>query len=206
MPWKRQLFAFCSDVWMGLPQKVKSCWKVGVIMGNYRDMNRLNWNDRTAVHAKSTFYKLDAFLEGENTLPELDQAELGDVAVRTLLHLQCHFGQDSLSWARAGAHVTGVDISESAIALAQSLNEKLGLDARFLCSDLYDAKEALRGEQFDIVYTSYGVLCWLPDLTQWAELIGSSLKQGGVFYMAEFHLLPLTALLLQLTGRVGLSK
>jgi 2-polyprenyl-3-methyl-5-hydroxy-6-metoxy-1,4-benzoquinol methylase len=102
---------------------------------NYRDMNRLNWNDRTAVHAKSKFYNIDAFLAGKSSLSGLDQAELGDVADRTMLHLQCHFGKDSLSWARAGAHVTGVDISEDAIALAQSLNEKLGLDARFLRSD-----------------------------------------------------------------------
>ncbi|MCZ8514962.1 class I SAM-dependent methyltransferase [Paenibacillus filicis] len=156
-------------------------------MTNYRDMNRLNWNDRTAVHAKSKFYNIDAFMAGENSQSGLEEAELGDVAGRTMLHLQCHFGKDSLSWARLGAHVTGVDFSEEAIALAQSLNEKLGHDARFLCSDIYDAKEALQGEQFDIVYTSYGVLCWLPDLTRWAELISSSLKLGGIFYMAELH-------------------
>ncbi|WP_155971896.1 class I SAM-dependent methyltransferase [Paenibacillus sp. Soil522] len=156
-------------------------------MTNYRDMNRLNWNDRTAIHAKSAFYNIDAFLAGKSSLSELDQTELGNVAGRSMLHLQCHFGKDSLSWARMGVHVTGVDFSEEAIALAKSLNERLGLDARFLCSDIYDAAEALQGEQFDIVYTSYGVLCWLPDLTRWAELISTSLKSGGTFYMAELH-------------------
>jgi SAM-dependent methyltransferase len=153
-------------------------------------MNRLNWNDRTAIHAKSKFYNIDAFWAGKSSLSGLDQAELGDVAGRTLLHLQCHFGKDSLSWARLGARVTGVDFSEEAIAWAKSLNQRLGLDVRFLCSDIYDAKEALQGEQFDIVYTSYGVLCWLPDSTRWAELISTSLKPGGTFYMAELH--PLT--------------
>lgn len=156
-------------------------------MTSNQDMNRLNWNDRTAIHAKSAFYDVDAFLAGQNSLSQLDLAEVGDVAGRKMLHLQCHFGKDSLSWARLGAHVTGVDFSEEAIALARSLNDKLRLDARFLCSDIYDAKEALQGEEFDIVYTSYGVLCWLSDLKSWAELISSSLKQGGTFYMAEFH-------------------
>ncbi len=156
-------------------------------MTDYREMNRLNWNDRTAIHAKSAFYMVDEFIAGSRSLPDLDQAELGDVSGRTMLHLQCHFGQDSLSWARLGARVTGIDFSEEAIALAGRLNDRLGLDARFLCSDIYDASEALDGAQFDIVYTSYGVLCWLPDLTRWAALISASLKQGGTFYMVEFH-------------------
>lgn len=156
-------------------------------MTDYRAVNRLNWNDRTVVHAKSPFYDVESLVKGTNTSLALDQAELGDVAGRTMLHLQCHFGKDSLTWARAGARVTGVDFSEKAIALAQSLNHTLGLDARFICSDIYDAKKALAGEQFAIVYTSYGVLCWLSDLDGWADLIYSSLKSGGVFYMAELH-------------------
>jgi len=164
--------------------------KAGKSMTSYRDkqdINRLNWNDRTAIHANSKFYDVDAFLSDKNPRIGLDQEELGDVAGRTMLHLQCHFGLDSLNWAKLGAHVTGIDFSDNAIALARSLNDKLGLNARFLCSNIYDAKEVLQGEQFDIVYTSYGVLCWLPDLAGWADLIGSSLKPGGTFYMAEFH-------------------
>ncbi|WP_020615517.1 class I SAM-dependent methyltransferase [Paenibacillus daejeonensis] len=156
-------------------------------MTNYRHMNRLNWNDRTRIHAKSKFYDVEAFVSGDTKLSELDQAELGSVAGRTMLHLQCHFGKDSLAWAQAGAKVTGVDFSEEAITLARSLNEQMGLDARFICSDIYEAHEALQGEQFDIVYTSYGVLCWLSDLNLWAKLIFSSLKEGGTFYIAEFH-------------------
>ncbi|MCM3747914.1 class I SAM-dependent methyltransferase [Paenibacillus pasadenensis] len=156
-------------------------------MAHYSDINRLNWNDRTAVHAKSAFYNIEAFLAGENSLPELDREELGDVAGLSMLHLQCHFGKDSLSWARMGARVTGVDFSDEVIDLARSLNTQLGLDARFIRSDIYNAAETLQGEQFDIVYTSYGVLCWLPDLKGWADLIGAALKPGGTFYMAESH-------------------
>jgi SAM-dependent methyltransferase len=163
-------------------------WEEGVTVTNYIDMNRLNWNERTAIHAKSDFYNIDDFLAEKSSLS--DKTELGDVAGLSMLHLQCHFGKDSLSWARMGAHVLGVDFSEDAIALAKSLNERLGLDARFLCSDIYNVAKELQGEQFDIVYTSYGVLCWLQDLTRWAELISTSLKPGGTFYMAELH--PLT--------------
>ena len=172
-------------------------------MNNYRDTNRLNWNDRTAVHSKSAFYNIDAFLAGQNSLSEVELTELGAVAGRSMLHLQCHFGKDTLSWARMGARVTGVDFSEEAIALAESLNERLGLDARFLCSDIYDAAEALQGQRFDIVYTSYGVLCWLPDLTRWAELISVSLKPGGTFYMAELH--PLTFIYEVVDDRLKIS-
>nr|WP_238358079.1 class I SAM-dependent methyltransferase [Cohnella zeiphila] len=163
----------------------------------------MNWNDRTAVHAKSAFYGMDDFLAGKNSLSELELSEVGDVSGRSLLHLQCHFGMDSLSWARLGARVTGVDFSDRAIGLAESLNERLGLGARFLCSDLYNAREALQGELFDIVYTSYGVLCWLPDLTRWAELIGASLKPGGTFYMAEMH--PITFMYEAADGRLALG-
>ena len=172
-------------------------------MRQYRDLNRLNWNDRTEIHAKSKFYDVDAFLADDAPRIGLDQEELGDVAGRTLLHLQCHFGLDTLNWARLGARVTGIDFSEKAIALARSLNDRLGLDARFLCSDIYDAKEVLGGEQFDIVYTSYGVLCWLPDLDGWADLISTSLKPGGIFYMAEFH--PVTFMFEPVDGELKIA-
>ena len=112
--------------------------------------------------------------------------ELGNVAGKTLLHLQCHFGLDSLSWARLGARVTGVDFSDQAIALARSLSQEVGLEAEFVCSDIYELPQVLAG-QFDIVYTSYGVLAWLPDLKNWAAVIAHFLKPGGVFFIAEFH-------------------
>lgn len=173
-------------------------------MDQYRIINRLNWNDRTAIHAKSSFYHVEAFLSDEQPRIGLDQEELGDVSGRTMLHLQCHFGLDSLNWARLGAHVTGIDFSEKAIALARTLSSRLGLNARFLCSDIYDAKEMLQGEQFDIVYTSYGVLCWLPDLAGWADLIQASLKPGGTFYMAEFH--PVTYVFEEVEGRLAIRN
>ncbi|WP_204600528.1 class I SAM-dependent methyltransferase [Cohnella boryungensis] len=152
-----------------------------------KNENRKNWDDRTKIHEKSSFYDVQSFLKGRCSLLPLEKQELGDLSGRTMLHLQCHFGQDSLSWARRGVKVTGVDFSEEAIRLARSLNDDLGLDARFVCSDVYAIPEALPDERFDVVYTSYGVLCWLPDLTQWARIIRQKLKPGGLFYIAEQH-------------------
>jgi SAM-dependent methyltransferase len=154
---------------------------------NLKNENRKNWNDRTTIHEKSTFYDMDTFLTGRSSLLPLEVEELGDISGKSMLHLQCHFGQDSLSWARQGVKVTGVDFSDQAIQLARSLNETLKLDARFVCSDVYDIPKMLPGEQYDIVYTSYGVLCWLPDLQEWANIIYEKLKPGGVFYIAEQH-------------------
>jgi ubiquinone/menaquinone biosynthesis C-methylase UbiE len=103
-----------------------------------------------------------------------------------MLHLQCHFGLDTLSWARRDAQVTGVDFSGDAISLARSLSEELGIEAEFICSNICDLPEAL-DRQFDIVFTSYGVVCWLSDINRWAEIIRRYLKPGGIFYMVEFH-------------------
>lgn len=152
----------------------------------YFEANKQLWNQRTAVHKNSSFYDLPAFLAGKNSLNEIELRELGYVGGKTILHLQCHFGMDTLSLVRMGATVTGVDLSDSAIEEARRLNEQLGLDARFICCNVYDLKEQL-DEQFDIVFTSYGVVGWLPDLQPWAELISHFLKPGGFFYMAEFH-------------------
>jgi SAM-dependent methyltransferase len=105
---------------------------------------------------------------------------------KSLLHLQCHFGLDTLSWAREGAQVTGMDFSPEGIRIARGLAEELGIPARFICCDLYDLPAHLE-ESFDRVYTSYGVLCWLPDIPRWAQIVGHFLKPGGVFYIAEFH-------------------
>ena len=129
----------------------------------YRQANRALWDEWTEIHEKSEFYDLPGFLAGKSSLKPLDIEEVGAVEGRTLLHLQCHFGMDSLSWARLGAKATGVDFSEKAIALARKLNAELGLDATFLCSDIYELPDHLTG-QFDVVYTSGGVLAWLGDL------------------------------------------
>ncbi|HEX2981380.1 MAG TPA: class I SAM-dependent methyltransferase [Anaerolineaceae bacterium] len=145
------------------------------------------WNEWTHIHEKSKMYNIEGFLAGENRLHSIELDELGaQVPGRSMLHLQCHFGLDSLSWARLGAQVTGADFSGEAIRLAKALNEKAGLSARFVCSELDKLPGVLEG-QFDIVYTSYGVLTWLPDLTRWAQVIDHFLKPGGTFYMVEFH-------------------
>jgi SAM-dependent methyltransferase len=151
-----------------------------------RHANRALWDGWTELHEGSEFYDVDAFRSGASSLNQLELAELGDVQDKSLLHLQCHFGLDTLSWARLGARVTGVDFSERSVELARSLAEDLELPARFIRSDVYELSGILE-ERFDIVYTSYGVLWWLPDLRPWANAIAELLAPGGVFYMAEFH-------------------
>src|SRR5437667_7511054 len=132
--------------------------------------NRRHWDEVVAIHARSAFYDLDGFKRGACALSDIELSEIGDVAGRTLLHLQCHFGMGSLSWARLGARVTAVDFSEQAIALARSLGEELGISAEFMCGNIYDLPRLL-DRKFDVVFTSYGVLCWLPDLSDWGALI-----------------------------------
>ncbi len=152
----------------------------------YFEENQKIWNDRVETHLKSEFYDQAGFMAGKSSLTEIEANALGDVAGKTLLHLQCHFGQDTLSWARKGAKVTGIDFSEKAIQAATSIAEQLGSDARFIQSDVYDLPNVLQG-QFDIVFTTYGGIPWLPDLEKWAAVIGHFLKPGGTFYVAEFH-------------------
>ncbi|MBQ4822236.1 class I SAM-dependent methyltransferase [Aquimarina sp. MMG016] len=152
----------------------------------YFETNRQTWNEKVAIHAKSEFYDMKAFKKGETTLKRFELEALGDVSGKSLLHLQCHFGQDTLSWSRMGARCTGVDISEEAIILAKELNKELELDAKFVCCNVLDTSDHIK-DQFDIVFTSYGVIGWLPDLKPWAVMIAERLKPGGVFYIAEFH-------------------
>lgn len=155
-------------------------------MDEYTHANQARWNELAPLHARSTFYDVASFKAGRNTLLPLERAELGDVAGKSLLHLQCHFGLDTLSWARLGARVTGVDFAENAIAQARALNDELGLDATFVAANIYDVPNLLAGA-FDIVYASYGVLCWLGDLPAWGRVIAHFLKPGGRFYIAEDH-------------------
>ena len=150
------------------------------------EINRRNWNERTPIHAASNFYNVQSFKDGNITLTDIEIDEVGPVDGKSLLHLQCHFGMDTMSWARLGASVTGVDISDTAIELARSLNDELQLDARFIRSDIYDLPSEL-DEQFDIVYTAIGVLCWLPDLDAWAQVVARYLKPGGTFYILDGH-------------------
>ncbi len=148
--------------------------------------NRDNWNQRTAIHIGSEFYELDAFKKGKNILRQLELEELGDVQGKSLLHLQCHFGMDTLSWARLGAQVAGVDFSDTAIEQAIKLANELNIPANFILSDVYNAPQ-VHQEKYDIVFTSYGTIGWLPDLDKWAGVIKHFLKEGGTFYMADFH-------------------
>lgn len=152
----------------------------------YFDANKEGWNKRTDIHKASAFYNVEAFKKGASSLNTIELEEVGDVNGKSLLHLQCHFGMDTLSWARAGANVTGVDISDTAIALAKEMNTELQLNGRFVCCNVYDTAAHV-AEQFDIVFTSYGTIGWLPDLTPWANMIAQKLKPGGFFYIADFH-------------------
>jgi len=155
-------------------------------MNKYIDSNLGLWEKLTAVNVKSRMYDVEGFKQGKTALKELELAELGDVKGRSLLHLQCHFGLDTMSWARLGAEVTGVDFSPTAIKTARTLAEEINIKADFINCNLYDLPQLL-DRQFDIVYTSYGVLCWLPDLTEWGKLIARYLKPGGTFYIVEMH-------------------
>lgn len=156
-------------------------------MEEYFNVNKALWDAKTAHHVKSDFYDNENFKKGKSSLVPIDLDAIGDkVNGKTMLHLQCHFGQDSMSWARMGAKVTGVDFSPEAIKTARGLNEELGLDVKFIESNVYDIADHL-DEQFDIIYCSYGVTCWLPDLVKWAGIINQFLKPGGTFYIAEFH-------------------
>ena len=156
---------------------------------NYDDYfaaNKDGWNKRTGVHKTSAFYDVASFKAGKSSLNNLELEEVGDVHGKSLLHLQCHFGLDTLCWARKGATVTGIDFSDEAIAYAKQLSGDLQIPANFICSNVYDLQENLH-QKFDIVFTSYGVIGWLPDLNRWAKIITHLLKPGGTFYMAEFH-------------------
>jgi SAM-dependent methyltransferase len=152
----------------------------------YLEANRRHWDELVPFHKSSAYYDTDAFLAGKCSLRDLETRELGDVRGKTMLHLQCHFGMDTLSWARRGAIVTGVDFSPAAVSAAQKLAEDAGIEARFIECDVYSLPERL-GYQFDIVFTSYGVLFWLPDISRWASVVSHFLRPGGTFYMAEFH-------------------
>ena len=148
--------------------------------------NRRNWNERTPIHAASRFYDVAGFKAGRITLCDVERREVGDVAGRSLLHLQCHFGLDTMSWQRLDAAATGVDFSAAAIRQARLLNEELGLGARFALANVYDLPKVLDG-QFDIVYTAIGVLCWLPDLAAWAKVAAHFVRPGGAFYILDMH-------------------
>ncbi len=154
----------------------------------YYDANKELWDELARLHysMENEDYSVKSFLEGLSTLKSYELKEMGNVKGKSLLHLQCHFGLDTLSWAREGAIVTGIDISSEGIRLAKLLANQAKLEARFIKSNFYNLPKIL-SEEFDIVYTSIGVLCWLNDLNEWAKIITHFIKPDGFFYIAEIH-------------------
>jgi SAM-dependent methyltransferase len=155
-------------------------------MDKYLKYNKAAWNEITPIHERSVFYNVAGFKVGGRSLRFIELEEVGNVAGKSLLHLQCHFGMDTLSWGMLGAKATGVDFSDKAIKLARKLSRETGVKADFICTDIYKLPE-IHKKKYDVVYTSYGVLCWLPDLNKWAEIIVHFLKSGGFFYIVEGH-------------------
>ncbi len=153
---------------------------------NYIAINRQSWNNKTETHLKSEFYDLANFIKGKTSLNDIELRLLGDIKGKSILHLQCHFGQDSISLSRLGAEVTGVDLSDKAIESAKSIAKETNSNTNFICCDIYDLPTRL-DKQFDIVYTSYGIIGWLPDLDKWAKIISRFLKPDGQFIFVEFH-------------------
>ena len=155
-------------------------------MEKYFKVNQSLWDQKTQVHVESEFYDNESFLKGRNTLNPIELEVLGDVKGKRILHLQCHFGQDSLSLARMGAEVTALDFSSAAIQKAREFNTQLGLDVRFVEGNVYDTRKLIP-ETFDMVFCSYGIIPWLPDLKPWSKVIVDSLEPGGIFLYADFH-------------------
>ena len=156
-----------------------------------RAANLQLWNAWAKIHEHAPGYDTAGFLAGGTTLKPVELEELGPFVHEgaTLLHLQCHFGLDTLSWARLGASVVGLDFSDEAVALARRLAGEAGLDdrAEFVCADIYDADARLGDRLFDVVFVNWGAIEWLPDLERWAGIVARHLKPGGTFYMAEIH-------------------
>jgi SAM-dependent methyltransferase len=153
----------------------------------WRALNQAFWDERVPIHVAGRFYDVEGFKAGRETLRPFELEETGAVAGHDLLHLQCHFGQDTLAWARHGARVSGLDFSAPAIEAARRLADEMGIAADFVAADVYDAVEALGNRRFDVVYTGLGAINWLPDIDGWARVVAALLRPGGFLYLAEFH-------------------
>ncbi len=152
----------------------------------YIKINRQAWDTRALIHVKSDFYHHQDFLKGNTSLNDIELNLLGDISGLDILHLQCHFGQDTISLARMGAKVTGVDFSEKAIEIARKTAKQTNSEAEFICCNLYDLPQHLN-KTFDMVFTTYGTIVWLPDIERWAQIVSKYLKPGGKFIFVEFH-------------------
>ena len=157
-------------------------------MTDHVEINRRNWDERAAIHARDTTgdYMLDRFRAGEDALHAIEAAELGDIFGKRVLHLQCHIGRDTLCLVRRGATVTGLDFSSAALNVARRLSDETGLKADFVEGTVDQAPDLTPGP-FDLVYTTWGTICWLPDVRHWAKIIASVLAPGGELYFADAH-------------------
>ena len=153
---------------------------------DYLNINRKAWNTKTKTHLHSEFYDVPSFLKGKSSLKEIELDLLSTIKGKSILHLQCHFGQDSICLSRLGAKVTGVDFSDNAIEAANDLALKTKQNVKFICCDLYELPKHL-DQKFDVVFSTYGTIGWLPDISKWAAVVSHFLKPGGKFVFAEFH-------------------
>ena len=150
------------------------------------EINKNSWNNRLQSHLDSDFYFLDDFIKGKNSLNNIELELLGNITNKRILHLQCHFGQDTISLSRMGAKCVGVDLSDKSIEKGIELAKLCNTNTEFVCSNVYDYHDS-SNEKFDIVFTTYGTISWLPDLEKWANLISKNLKKGGELIFVEFH-------------------
>jgi SAM-dependent methyltransferase len=153
---------------------------------NHLNTNKNLWNNKVAHHIESDFYKMKDFLAGNTSLNAIELNLLGNIEGKSVLHLQCHFGQDSISLAKLGAKVTAIDFSEIAIVKAKEFAMQTNTNVDFICCNIYDLPNLLN-IKFDVVFTSYGTIGWLPDISKWANIVSHYLKPNGQFVFAEFH-------------------
>jgi SAM-dependent methyltransferase len=156
-------------------------------MERWRADNHALWQEMATLHPTSDLYDVDGLVAGRDDLRPWEPSELGPVEGMDLLHLQCHIGTDTIGWARRGARVTGLDFSSNALAAAADLAQRLGIEARWVESDVHDAVSALGGRTFDVVYTGIGALVWLPDIAEWARIARQLVRPGGRLYVVEIH-------------------
>lgn len=163
--------------------------------------NRANWDERVGIHLRDQkgIYRFDDLRSGKDVLGPIESAELGDITGRRVLHLQCHFGMDTVCLARRGGIVTGLDFSTEAIAAARALAGELGAEVRFVESNVYDAP-SVTGGGFDAVFTSWGAIGWMPDIEAWAQVVADCLVPGGFFYIAEAH--PFLHMVEEIDGKI----
>lgn len=159
---------------------------MSVNTSDWLKINRDSWNQRTKIHLSSGFYDVQGFKNGNDSLNTIELKLLGDIKNQKILHLQCHFGMDTLSLEKRGAIVTGVDFSEDAITYAKTLKKEMGLKSEFICSNVYDL-DLTKSNEFDKLFCSYGICGWLPNLDKWGEIISKHLKSGSTFTIVDFH-------------------